>query len=141
MAQIHLETSSIQRIIDGRQTAVVYAIARDVFKVGDVISVREPWAVVDDEVIYRASTENWREIKWSPSIHMKATDVRLYLEALEVHQLNLVDVFPYLGELGHTSTEELYREWNISLSKDKRPTLGAKKNPLVWFIKFTTKST
>lgn len=141
MAQIHLEGAIIQRILEDKQTAVVYAIARDLFKVGDVISVREPWALVDEVVIYKASTENWKAIKWSPSIHMKTHDVRLYLEAIEVHQLNLIDAFPYLEELGHTSMEELYREWNMSLSKDKRPTLGAKKNPLVWLIKFTTKST
>jgi hypothetical protein len=140
MAQIHLAPEAIARILRDEQTAVIYTIANDKYKVGGSISVREPWATEDGKTIYRADKMNWVGHEWHPSIHMRVEDVRLFLIPTAMKQVRFASITDdEVLALGYRHRDIMTRDWNLSLTKKKRPILGAKFNPLVWYIEFDKK--
>lgn len=140
MPQVHLSPEVIARIINGGQRAIIYPIANDKFRVGKSISVREPWSMVDNRVIYRADQTNWVGHDWKPSIHMREEMIRLhltphYMEQVRMSQLTDEEII----KLGYKDRLIMEREWNLSLTKKKRPILGAKFDPLIWYMEFDIK--
>jgi hypothetical protein len=140
MPQVHLSPEVIARIIHGGQRAIIYPIANDKFRVGKSISVREPWCLLDGKLIYRADQPNWVGYEWKPSIHMREEMIRLHITPHIMEQVRIADITDdEVIKLGYRDRMIMEREWNLSLTKKKRPILGAKFNPLIWYMEFDIK--
>lgn len=89
------------------------------YRPGDVLYVRETWALFNGEYLYRAdSTEGicvqdrygvWRDPTWRPSIHMPKDAARIFLRVKDVHAEHLREI----TEEGAVR-EGLYKGWRLN---------------------------
>ena len=62
---------------------------------GDILWVRETWAEIDGEYVYRAddeSPEGWHLTAWKPSIHMPREAARIFLRVIDVRVERLMEI-------------------------------------------------
>ncbi len=118
-------------------------------KIGDIIWVRETFAVVNEKIIYKASicSPDFDKPKngWKPSLFMPKKACRLFLEVVSVSVERLQDIdeqsainegaisgrYLGLGQIGGSVKEGYFELWD-SLN-GKSATLI---NPFVWVYKF-----
>lgn len=121
------------------------------YKVGDILYVRETWARVDNEIVYRADDEipeAWHLTAWLPSIHMPKEAARIFLRVTDVRVERLQDITSeQLRKEGLTSCavhcgdmeiaiEEWRFLWDSTIKKTNLVTYGWNANPWVWVIEF-----
>jgi hypothetical protein len=107
---------------------------------GDVLWVRETWAVCNGVYAYRADDEmpeGWHLTAWRPSIHMPKEAARIFLRVSDVRAERLQDiddagVVAEGLELGDPFDEI----WDRTLKPSARDTYGWAANPWVWVITF-----
>ena len=91
----------------------------DQYEAGDVIAVKETWAVKDGEYIYKADYDNnYSNTLWVQSTRMPDDAVRLFLRVVSARK------------------EEFAAMWNESLSPRKKVKYSWSSNPTVWVIDF-----
>jgi hypothetical protein len=129
-------------------------------KDGDLLWVRETWSMYRDAVLYKASNEIFKGVKWKPSIHLKKKNARIWLrnEGYKIERLNDIsedDAVAEGVEKGKAADgESYYRDYNLSLNcfvnaKTSFKTLwhsihGSEswhENPWVWAVSFKVVST
>ena len=105
---------------------------------GDILWVRESFAVVSGKFVYKADMEDipkWQDISWKPSIHIPRRAARILLEVIDVkvERLQQIDAngaicegLPWEGSL--LNFIFLWGKINGPQSWDL--------NPWVWVIKF-----
>lgn len=109
----------------------------DQYETGDVIAVKETWAVKDGKYIYKADYDNnYSNILWVQSTRMPDDAVRLFLRIVSARKEKLQDI----------SSEDIEKEgvWlpgtldpqNESLSPRKKEKYSWSRNPMVWVIDF-----
>lgn len=89
------------------------------FRPGDVLYIRETWALIDGEYLYRADSTGgivvqdrngvWKDPSWRPSIHMPKDAARIFLQVKAVHAEQLRDI----TEEGAVR-EGLYKGWRLN---------------------------
>ena len=116
----------------------------DQYETGDVIAVKETWAVKDGKYIYKADYDNnYSNILWVQSTRMPDDAVRLFLRIVSARKEKLQDI----------SSEDIEKEgvwlpgtldpqnefaamWIESLSPRKKEKYSWNRNPMVWVIDF-----
>lgn len=116
------------------------------YEVGDIIRVRETWAVLDGEYVYRADDEmpaGWHLTSWRPSIHMPEEAIRLFLcvDDIRVEHLNCITDEDIAHEGiwldGTFDPETVFAQmWTDSLSNKMNEKYGWDKDPFVWVVTF-----
>ena len=121
------------------------------YQKGDYLYVRETWAKVDNEYVFRADDEmpeGWHLTSWHPSIHMPKEAARIFLRVKDVKVERLCEI----------SGEELLKEgidkkilfdgpvskafnkfidiWNSTIKPEDLDKYGWHANPWVWVIEF-----
>lgn len=77
----------------GRSTG--FEMVKAPYQPGDILYVRETWAVSDGEFYYRADTPiftPWEVDKWRPSIHMPKEAARIFLRVTDVRVERLQEI-------------------------------------------------
>lgn len=125
----------------GRSTG--WEMVKAPYQSGDILYVRETWAVTDGEFYYRADTPiftPWEVDKWRPSIHMPKEAARIFLRVTDVRVERLQSI----------TAEDIFREgvqaeyyipafhdlWDSTLKPKDRDMYGWAANPWVWVIAF-----
>ena len=116
----------------------------DQYETGDVIAVKETWAVKDGKYIYKADYDNnYSNILWVQSTRMPDDAVRLFLRIVSARKEKLQDI----------SSEDIEKEgvwlpgtldpqnefaamWNESLTPRKKEKYSGSRNRMVWVIDF-----
>lgn len=116
------------------------------YEIGDVIGVKETWAELDGEYVYKvddAMPAGWHLIAWKSSVHMPKEAVRLYLKVANIrfeklHDISMLDIAHEGVWLSGTLFPEVtFAEmWDGALSETKREKYGWSKNPFVWVVTF-----
>ena len=141
-------------------------LLRSPYNVDDILWVRETWAEIDGEYVYRAddeSPEGWHLTAWKPSIHMPREAARIFLRVIDVRVERLMEIteegakaegavkpYPYTDpETGKTAymlhEKGTYRSgfsqiWDSTVpkrpNKFKQYPYYWTDNPWVWVIQF-----
>lgn len=111
------------------------------YKAGDILYVRETWAVwsiaygIAPTLRYKADGENLPGIKWRPSIHMPKEAARLFLKVKAVRVERLQDCGNMEAkDEGCSCCSQFAWIWNETV-KDKAA-YGWEANPWVYVIEF-----
>ena len=67
------------------------------YRPGDILYVRETWAKIDGEYVFRADDEmpeGWHLTAWRPSIHMPREAARIFLRVTDVRVERLQGISP-----------------------------------------------
>ncbi len=143
----------------------VYPIVDDApYQPGDILYVRETWALVPDEnhdplyrYCFKADNGNVLVERWRPSIHMPKEAARLFLRVTEVRVERLREIDnagaraegcdgrseePQDGGLSDWqkqydfSVEKFQSVWDSTIKKADLPRYGWDANPWTWVIEF-----
>ena len=117
----------------------------DQYETGDVIAVKETWAVKDGKYIYKADYDNnYSNILWVQSTRMPDDAVRLFFADSECKKRKNCRTF-HLKTLKKEGVwlpgtldpqNEFVAMWNESLSPRKKEKYSWSRNPTVWVIDF-----
>lgn len=110
----------------------------------DILWVRETWAKIEGEYVYRADDEipeGWHLTAWKPSIHMPREASRIFLRVTDVRVERLKEIkFRDIRQEGVNWWEEACEKWinvwNSTIKPADLPTYGWEANPWVWVISF-----
>lgn len=114
-------------------------------KPGDLLWVRETWAMFGMDFIYKSECDgNEKGFKWKPSIHMPRSACRLFLKIKDIRVERVQDISEKdSGEEGISqgqawgeglSYKEIFRKlWN---SINEKRGFGWDVNPWVWVVEF-----
>lgn len=124
---------------------------------GDVLWVKETWAIVDrpDTPVFKAGDDGWNHdelikdwgLKWKPSLFMSRSMCRIFLQItdIKVERLNDISEEDALSEgidrnklsggWDHTPTDEFKELWESINGKG-----SWELNPYVWCVSFSKKS-
>ncbi len=119
---------------------------------GDILYVRETWAVVSGGGIHRKygykADNNCLVPRWRPSIHMPKEAARIFLRVTDVRVERLQDITPEqcvaegveqsaLNEVGGEFARGMFNDiWDSTIQKKDLPLYGYDANPWVWVIEF-----
>lgn len=132
------------------------------YKIGDILYVREAWALYEDEYIYRADSvllDDWYRACWRPSIHMPKKAARLFLRVTNVRierlqnitNAEIINEGVRTGVVKHYENQMPYDEseniryahtlafadlWNSTVNRNDLDCYGWEANPWVWVINF-----
>ncbi len=132
------------------------------YKSGDILYVREAWALYEDEYIYRADSvllDDWYRACWHPSIHMPKKAARLFLKVTDVRIERLQNISNdeiinegvrpgivkhYENQMPYEETENIrYAHeiafadlWNSTIKTGDYDLYSWEANPWVWVIEF-----
>lgn len=150
---LKLNCDIVRMILSGDKTQIRVLVKQansqdedpaDQYEAGDVIAVKETWAVKDGKYIYKADYDNnYSNALWVQSTRMPDDAVRLFLRVVSVRKEKLQDIssedmekegvwFP--GTLDPQN--EFAAMWNESLSPRKKERYSWSSNPTVWVIDF-----
>ncbi len=123
---------------------------------GDLLWVRETWAMHHGQIIYKASYTGSDKIRWKPSIHLKKEDSRIWLRVInvKVERLNRISKHDAIQQgvkvmfkNGHGS--KYYKHYGFDLGGTNNPIKSFQslwthlhgegsyeKNPWVFVVKF-----
>lgn len=124
-----------------------WEMVKSPYQPGDVLYVRETWAVSDGEFYYRADTPiftPWEVDKWRPSIHMPKEAARIFLRVtnVRVERLQAVNFFDCIHEgVPYEQYEKVIVKdfsilWDSTIKPKDRDMYGWDANPWVWVIEF-----
>lgn len=125
------------------------------YRPGDILYVRETWALVPDEVrdplyryCYKADEEEILVERWHPSIHMPREAARIFLRVTDVRVERLQDmraedslregVKLHLGGIvnGEPPLKPFADLWDSTIKPADRERYGWAANPFCWVIEF-----
>ena len=115
---------------------------------GDVLWVRETWAKIDGEYVYRADDEipeGWHLTVWKPSIHMPREAARIFLRVTDLRAVQLQAMGHedaeqegcWCGESGLDMPLDKFASlWDRTIKPGNLSAYGWEANPWVWAIYF-----
>lgn len=114
------------------------------YQPGDILWVRETFAMVDGEYVYRAddeTPEGWHQTAWRPSIHMPREAARLFLQVKDVwvNRLRSITDEQAIAEGipgGKNARARFGEIWDSTIKRADLPKYGWDANPWVWVIEF-----
>ena len=145
---LKLNCNIVRMILSGDKTQIRVLVKQansqdedptDQYEAGDVIAVKETWAVKDGEYIYKADYDNnYSNTLWVQSTRMPDDAVRLFLRVVSARKEELEDIEKEGVWLPGTldPQNEFAAMWNESLSPRKKEKYSWSSNPTVWVIDF-----
>ena len=101
---LKLKCDIVRMILSGDKTQIRVFVkqsnnqdedSKDQYEAGDVIAVKETWAVKDGEYIYKADYDNnYSNTLWVQSTRMPDDAVRLFLRVVSARKEELQDISP-----------------------------------------------
>ena len=157
---ILFNTEMVKAILEGRKTQTRRAIKnikvfysdgipanKPPYKTGDVLYVRETWATILNEYVYKYGYDDEAgsiqdgykliEPKWKPSIHMPREAARLFLKVKDVRVERLRDMNDSdLASEGFGDWVRFISLWNSTIKSTDCDKYDWNANPWVWVIEF-----
>lgn len=134
--ELHFDETTMRRFKEGKQHAIVlYAIKN--MKHREPITIREPWAEVQGQFIYKADypEDRYDEVAWKPSILMNGMRVRAVLIPTSLTQMRMNQLSEaMIHDLGFETLEEFTSFWNMNLPKARRVEFEADANPVIYYV-------
>lgn len=125
------------------------------YRPSDILYVRETWAMINGEYVFRAddeTPEGWHLTAWHPSIHMPREAARIFLRVTDVRMERLQDInergplsavsegftndIDLRNGTGKSAAKHFTEYWDSTLKPKDRALYGWDANPWVWVIEF-----